>query len=180
MLVYFIIELKCSFGLHAQVCITLIIQKMSRILTLFVWPSPCSSSACWSLWVWGQCLQPPPVPHRKEAQSHCRCVNAAAVFADLRVNEPDFTFLWLHGKKHWKQDKNLLSYHVCQLVSPSSSPQKQHATDTAPVLYPLYFSFYPRLHSDMYLEGTEQGQKLFTHGFSFRDGFLSRKKNRGI
>lgn len=34
----------------------------------------CYSSACWNLWVWWHCLQPPPLPRRQETQSHCRCV----------------------------------------------------------------------------------------------------------
>lgn len=140
----FIIELKCSFGLHAQVYIAVIIQKISSVLTLFVYPSPCFSSASWSLWVWGQCLQPPPVPHRKEAQSHCRCVSAT-VIADLRVNQLDLTFLILHVKKHWKLDKNVFSYPVCQVVSPSSSPKKQHTTDTTPVLNPFVLEFLPQV-----------------------------------
>ncbi len=50
----------------------------------------------------------------------------------------------VRAKKHWTQDKNLISYHVCQVLSPGSvlyfSPQ--HTADTAPSSCP---SFYARL-----------------------------------
>lgn len=110
--VYFIIKLRFSFSIHIQCVYSVHSTKhreswpsLSVLLPHFL--SLCYSSACWSLWVWGECLQPPPVPHRQEAQSNRRCVrqcsNSFCWSQWWRTNQMEYllAFLSLHAKKHW-------------------------------------------------------------------------------